>query len=304
MQGWIAVTPASDADTTFSTPLTTFIYDVDERSKKQVAVNDLLFLRDQKRLLMVARVDSVSAASREQTVLACPRCGIGDINVRKRRAVRYRCFHGHQFNAPAAKFERTITYKVDFVQDCVQVAALIEPAELRPFEFTNGRHLRLKLGDIAGLCGYVARRDHKLAPVLKSWLRNRTVELGDGDANLPALDPLLNIDEQEKPFQAIRLRRGLASFREKLIKRYGARCMISGCSVLALLEAANVSRYQRPEDNHPANGILLRSDRSLINFDQWSSRSVVMWAEVREVIPPPGTPASMTQTLLPALASI
>ena len=53
-----------------------------------------------------------------------------------------------------------------------------------------------------------------------------------------------------------------------LISRYGARCMISGCSVLALFEACHVGRYQGPEDSHPANGILLRSDlHTLFDLD-------------------------------------
>ena len=268
MQCWIAVTPNDDAGPTVRPPLAAYSYETDDRSKKQIAAHDLLFLRDQKRLLAVAFVESISIEKREQAVPRCPTCGVAKVEVRKKRDLPYRCFHGHQFAAPVTAAQSTILHTAYFPHQCVRVSAQIEPAELRPFELTNSRHVKLKLSDVAGLCGYVARRDHTVAPLLKSWLRTRTLDLGDADADSLTAHPLAIFDEQERPYQAIRLRRGLGSFRDKLIARYGQRCMVSGCAVLALLEAAHVSRYQGPEDNHPANGLLLRSDlHTLFDLD-------------------------------------
>jgi putative restriction endonuclease len=268
MQCWIAVTPPADAAHPMRVSMTAFSYETDDRSKKQIAANDLLFLRNQKRLLAVAHVESVSTEKREQIVQKCPMCGVAKIEVRKKRDLPYRCFHGHQFTMPAEERELTLMHTAHFPHGCVRIAAEIEPAELRPFELTNSRHVKLKLGDISGICGYVARRDHHVGPLLKGWLRNRALSLTDGDADAAASMALAVVDEQDRPFQAIRARRGLASFRDKLIARYGARCMISGCNVLALLEACHVSKYHGPEDNHPANGVLLRSDlHTLFDLD-------------------------------------
>jgi hypothetical protein len=36
--------------------------------------------------------------------------------------------------------------------------------------------------------------------------------------------------------------------------------LVTGCEVLAVLEAAHLKPYRREEDNHPANGVLLRAD--------------------------------------------
>jgi len=268
MQCWIAVTPSPSAAHTPRSALTAYTYETDDRSKKQIAADDLVFLRDQRRLLAVARVESVSAEKREQVVPKCPVCGVAKIEMRKKRDLPYRCFHGHQFAVPAEARQLTVINTAHFPNDVVRIAAQIEPAELRPFEFTNSRHVKLKLGDISGLCGYVARRDHNLGPILKSWLRSRTVELADRDADAALETQLDVVCEQDRPFQAIRTRRGVHTFRDKLINRYGARCMISGCSVLALIEACHVGKYQGPEDNHPANGILLRSDlHTLFDLD-------------------------------------
>ena len=268
MQCWIAVTPPLDADHSTRSSLSTYTYETNDRSKKQIAANDLLFLRDQKRLLAVAHVESVSTEKRERVVPTCPVCGVTKVEMRKKRDIPYRCFNGHQFAEQAEVRQMTIVHTAFFAHECVKITAPIEPSELRPFETTNSKHIKLKLADITGLCGYVARRDHNIAPILRSWLRSRTLELGERDADTIEASPLSVMDEQDRPFQAIRARRGVASFREKLINRYGARCMISGCNVLGFLEACHVSKYQGTEDNHPANGILLRSDlHTLFDLD-------------------------------------
>jgi hypothetical protein len=58
----------------------------------------------------------------------------------------------------------------------------------------------------------------------------------------------------------IKERRGQQPFRNELRKRYGDQCLITGCTVLAVLEAAPIKPYRREEDNHPENGLLLRAD--------------------------------------------
>lgn len=268
MQCWIAVTPTMDARHGTRAPFSAYTYETDDRSKKNVAAADLLFLRDQKRLIAVAQVEAVTLERRDHIIPKCPVCGIAKIERRKRRDLPYRCFHGHQFATPAEERTSAVVHTATFAHSCVRVAASIEPAELRPFELTNSRHVKLKAADLMGLSSYLVRRDHTIAPVLRDWLRSRTVQLEPGDGESASSQPLALVDEQERPFAAIRMRRGLKAFRDKLISRYGARCMITGCNVLALLEACHVSKYQGPEDNHPANGILLRSDlHTLFDLD-------------------------------------
>ncbi len=268
MQCWIAITPIADSDQAGRVTPTTYTYQTNDRSKKQIAANDILFLRDEKRLLAVAHVQSVSTRESERIVATCPVCGVAKIETRKKRDIPYRCFNGHQFSVRTEERHPTVVHTAYFAHECLRVTAPIEPLELRPFEATSSRHVKLRLADIAGICGYVARRDHNVAPILMTWLRSRTLELTDREADTATISPLPAVDESERPFQAIRARRGITSFRDKLINRYGPRCMISGCGVLALLEACHVGKYRGPEDNHPANGILLRSDlHTLFDLD-------------------------------------
>jgi hypothetical protein len=99
-----------------------------------------------------------------------------------------------------------------------------------------------------------------------SWLTAEEADPGrpnDEDEYFPQdIDPRRLIQRQ------IRERRGQQEFREALLNRYGSRCLISGCEVLAVLEAAHINPYRRDEDNHPANGLLLRSDiHTLFDLD-------------------------------------
>lgn len=75
-------------------------------------------------------------------------------------------------------------------------------------------------------------------------------------------------DARELVLRQIRARRGQQDFRDKLRKRYGDQCMISGCTTLHVIEAAHISPYRGPADNHPENGLLLRSDlHTLFDLD-------------------------------------
>jgi putative restriction endonuclease len=69
--------------------------------------------------------------------------------------------------------------------------------------------------------------------------------------------------------KGILVRRGQRAFRDGLIGRYGEQCVISGCQVLGVLEAAHIRPYRGPGDNHPSNGLLLRSDlHTLFDLDR------------------------------------
>jgi hypothetical protein len=55
-------------------------------------------------------------------------------------------------------------------------------------------------------------------------------------------------------------RPGQPEFRESLRQRYGNRCMVTGCPLFEIVEAAHIIPYNKTSDHHPANGLLLRAD--------------------------------------------
>ena len=68
------------------------------------------------------------------------------------------------------------------------------------------------------------------------------------------------VDRRDLVERQIRDRRGQRPFRDALRKRFRERCAVTGCRILAVLEAAHIGPYRGENDNHPANGLLLRAD--------------------------------------------
>lgn len=67
-------------------------------------------------------------------------------------------------------------------------------------------------------------------------------------------------DAREKIIQTIRERRGQERFRNELRNAYGDVCMVTGCQVLSVIEAAHIKPYRGLADHHVNNGLLLRAD--------------------------------------------
>ena len=67
-------------------------------------------------------------------------------------------------------------------------------------------------------------------------------------------------DARERVLSSIVRRRGQPAFRRRLLAAYCGRCAITGCVVEDVLEAAHIVPYRGPDTNHPANGLLLRTD--------------------------------------------
>jgi hypothetical protein len=66
----------------------------------------------------------------------------------------------------------------------------------------------------------------------------------------------------------IKDRRGQKQFRDALRKRYGNLCLVTGCELLDIVEAAHIKPYRGAPDHHPANGLLLRADvHTLFDLD-------------------------------------
>ena len=73
-------------------------------------------------------------------------------------------------------------------------------------------------------------------------------------------DVLSDEDARTKVTREIAQRRGRRRFRDSLEKAYGRKCAVTGCGVLAVLEAAHIRPYRGDQTDIPQNGLLLRAD--------------------------------------------
>ena len=257
MKGWIAIVPGADAERGRYRPVDGYAFSDHIPHHRLIGVNDFFFLRDNQRLLTVARVQSITSTDTECGIERCPDCKSSQV-VRVPKRASYRCVHGHEFRQPVPDLHRGKEYKARFGLDYVDLAVTIEVAEVRAFEFTNSKQLALRPGDVEGFFRYIARRDRKAAPVIRGWLMERVPILDEADAETGEADDLFGTMAHN--YRCIRQRRGRKSLRDELIRRYGHRCMISGCTVRALLEASYIQTKFSPVFNNPTNGLLLRSD--------------------------------------------
>ncbi len=110
--------------------------------------------------------------------------------------------------------------------------------------------------------------DSNLAQEIWAFVKKRSYPLSgkidemDADVNVEAPQESLRQDYfgGTSVAKQVLCRRGQKKFRDALIKRYGARCMISDCKLLDIIEAAHIIPFRDEKRHTVANGILLRSD--------------------------------------------
>lgn len=73
-------------------------------------------------------------------------------------------------------------------------------------------------------------------------------------------DPKDNDDARRRIIATIVQREGQPKFRKDLLDAYLGACVITGCTVASLLEAAHIVPYRGPHTNVVENGLLLRAD--------------------------------------------
>lgn len=111
--------------------------------------------------------------------------------------------------------------------------------------------------------------------LMKVWRQHHaSAEVGTPQKSLPINDDdavesdfhdnedfrLDGIDRRLLVTREIKARRGQQAFRQSLRKKYGDQCMVTGCRIPAILEAAHIHPYRGDEDNDLRNGLLLRAD--------------------------------------------
>jgi len=240
-------------------PPSTFLYETDAQRHNLIKENDLVIFYHADRVAAAAQVESIQVERHSETIPCCPLCKVARIQIRKRKPQRpFRCFYGHEFATPDHRTKDALLHAAVLSPHYAQITADIAIAELRPFEFTSSRHVKLRSADLVAVCTYIARRDRRAAPIFQNWLDQHHKEISENsasrNASSPSLPAAVDLAGTGTPHC------GSNALRDKLIARYGARCMISGSTVLTLLRGCPVSRHQVGKDIHPANGIILRAD--------------------------------------------
>jgi putative restriction endonuclease len=243
---------------------TVYRYDSFVPNHLQLGEGDLLVLCDRNTVLGLARINRIESFDGSKKLSRCPTCRIATIKERKEKRPRFRCRDGHEFDEPVETLEPCTHYAAHFDGAFRRVVKHIPVEEVRRACPKYNGQLAMQEVDLARLEGAA-----KSLPDLEEALPVASQGLGlvAADASEEAYVPDER-DERERIARQIRARRGQAAFRQKLRERFNDTCVVTGCRLPDLLEAAHISPYRGDKDNHPSNGLLLRADiHTLFDLD-------------------------------------
>jgi putative restriction endonuclease len=237
-----------------------YSYDSNVANHRNVSKGDLIVLRDGRRALGLARVEEIVTSKDTKPIRRCPVCRTTGLKLRVKKQPAWRCSNGHEFGKPLEADEPITKYVALFGGTFAPIKSPISAAQLKSAAVRPSDQLSIEELGLGGLERLLNKADAKsLGMVLAAgFLRSPASDEADENSNADGV--FSNADEREKILRAIKVRRGQSAFRRGLIKRYGGHCMVTGCEIQALLEAAHIAPYRNDTHNALNNGLLLRAD--------------------------------------------
>ena len=269
-------------------------YDSDVANHLQISAGDLVFIRDTKTVLGMARILKITSEKNKKPRNRCPVCNTTGLKLRKTISPPWRCQDGHEFDVPVTESIEVTTFKASYGNSFIPLNRSLSVKDLKGAAPRPNDQLSIEEVDVTRINAEQAFSDLQSLEMLQQFLQAIHPD-PEGytflDTNLP-LDSESSYspnfaDTRKRIIQSISLRRGQKQFRNKLIRRYGQACMISGCHLMEIVEAAHIWPYRGEKDNHPGNGLLLRADlHTLFDLDLLgvnpTTRSVQLHPSVRE----------------------
>ncbi|WP_176052199.1 HNH endonuclease [Paraburkholderia caribensis] len=244
---------------------TTYRYDSAVANHKQIATGDLIFLRNADHLLGVAQVEKIETSAVSKARQRCPQCGQVSLKFRKTRSLPWRCSGGHEFSSPASESVQLTGYEAHYGKSYLATPKAISVSQIKAAALRPNDQLSIEELDLAKLEAGLTEKFPETRALIASFLLGRNLDPVDAFVtthiahNDQQFVPSMS-DTRETLLRAIKVRRGQKSFRDSLIRRYGARCVASGCKLMDIVEAAHIDPYRDFNHNHPENGLLLRAD--------------------------------------------
>lgn len=245
-------------------PRRVYRYDSNVANHLQVSVGDVVVVRDRVHFLGVARVERIDSSPITKIRSSCPHCGTTDLKFRKTVSPPYRCVKGHLFAQPIDEPVDVTGYEAHYAKSFVPADDTVSVEKIKAAAFRPSDQMSIEEVDLGRLESDLLTNFPKTAALIAMFQQARVLDAKDGledsvSDSAGRYQPSLS-DSRDAVLRAIKARRGQQRFRQSLIRRYGSRCMVSGCDLLDIVEAAHIWAYRSEGDNHPENGLLLRAD--------------------------------------------
>ncbi|HWA38564.1 MAG TPA: HNH endonuclease signature motif containing protein [Burkholderiales bacterium] len=249
-------------------PAAVYRYDSNVANHLQVSAGDVALLRDRNHLLGIARIESIEEKPGTKQRLRCPVCNNVAIRQRKTERVPFRCTNGHVFEKPRQESVKVTLYAARYSKSFVPAKDAVPVAELKAAAFRPSDQMSIEEVDLRRLESSLLKRYPATADLISDFHQARAIDpddaLGDprGETESEGKSPFVPSigDSRDQVLRSIKARRGQRKFRRALQKRYGGKCMVAGCALMDIVEAAHIWPYRGEKDNHLENGLLLRAD--------------------------------------------
>ena len=241
-------------------------YDSFVQNSRQLQEEDVLILCNRKDVLGVARASRIVSFSKPKSLSRCPECRSTSIKARKELSPRYKCKAGHEFDEPQVTEKPCVHFEAHFDEAFRAVPPGMPAEGVRQACLKYTGQLAMQQIDLERLQGPTSALRLLVTSLLEE---HRGIELAVNDAS-EAEDGYApdGHDARQVIARQIRARRGQAAFRQALRKRFDDTCIVTGCRLPDLLEAAHISPYRGEKDHHLSNGLLLRADvHTLFDLD-------------------------------------
>jgi putative restriction endonuclease len=241
-------------------------YDSNVKNYKNIKIGDKIILIDKKKILGFAQIENIDISNGKKTIRRCPNPDCRSTNIEQRKTLKplYRCNRGHVFDFPTEtvmdvrKF--TAYYPNNFKPIGTDNSSL---HQLKPY-YTNGYNRNNSIQLLSEQVLNLFDPSVQLVSADIRPLANEGKPKGNNSDNYQSN----NIDERSSVYRQIKERRGQQKFRTDLFERYGVICMMTGCGIKDILEAAHINPYRGINDNHLDNGLILRADiHTLFDLD-------------------------------------
>ncbi|MDE5422914.1 helix-turn-helix domain-containing protein [Ancylomarina sp. DW003] len=241
-----------------------YVYDTTVPNHKNVKEKDWIVLINKKEILGFAKIKKINSSNVLKSRYRCPECGNTQVERRKTKTPPYRCNKGHEFeNRDSEEIE--VDQFTAYYEGFYHVRGESN-SSLRDY-YIKGYNRNMSIQKLN--FDFISTQ----FPSVASQLQAVPIKYPENTAFVSAKDDKLGYvdngeDERNKVLRQIAERKGQAAFRRDLRRRYGDCCMVTGCKLVEVLEAAHIAPYRGEKDNHPENGLLLRSDiHTLFDLD-------------------------------------
>lgn len=240
-------------------------YDSNVANSHQVREGDLVLVRDADHLLGVSKIERINSSQGQKVILRCPGCSRSNIKARSTKTPLYRCFRCQtEFDQAVPDRVDVTEYEAHYAHGFIPIHGVDRDA-IKAAAFRPATQLSIERIDLSGIEARLRAADPRVSALLDLTVQRRSLSDYDSDEDPIGKDVTEQfecsaLDTREKILRQIRVRRGREKFRNALLRRHGPTCQMTGCTVVAVLEAAHIWPYRGRTDNDVRNGLLLRAD--------------------------------------------